>query len=59
VKFAVEQAMKTQKGAELQLYSFSNLSARWEWVVNVTPRPLYRREKDPVPIEQESVWAPE
>ena len=28
------------------------------WVVNATPRPLYPRERDPVPIVQEAGWAP-
>jgi hypothetical protein len=28
-------------------------------VVSATPRPLYHREKDPVPIVQEAGWAPE
>ena len=28
------------------------------WVVNTTPRPLYQRERDPVPIVQEAGWAP-
>ena len=28
------------------------------WVVNTTPRPLYPRGKDPVPIVQEAGWAP-
>jgi len=32
----------------IALLSF-NLSARREWVVNATPRPLYPRERDPVP----------
>ena len=27
-----------------------NLGARWRWVVNGTPRPLYLRATDPVPI---------
>jgi hypothetical protein len=27
------------------------------WVVNTTPRPLYPREIDPVPIVQEAGWA--
>jgi hypothetical protein len=27
-------------------------------MVNVTPRPLYPRERDPVPIVQEAEWAP-
>jgi hypothetical protein len=29
-----------------------------EWVVNATPRPLYIRVRDPVPIVQEAEWAP-
>ena len=29
----------------IQLYSSFNLSARWGWVVNATPRPLYPRER--------------
>jgi len=28
------------------------------WVVNATPRPLYPRERDPVPIVQDAGWAP-
>ena len=36
-----------------------NLGARWRWMVNMTPRPLYRREWTPVPIEQEAAWASE
>jgi hypothetical protein len=27
------------------------------WLVNVTPRPLYPRARDPVPIVQEARWA--
>jgi hypothetical protein len=33
VNFALEQDMKTEKGIELQLYSFFILGATWEWVV--------------------------
>jgi hypothetical protein len=29
-----------------------------EWVVNATPRPLYPREGDPVPIVYVAGWAP-
>jgi hypothetical protein len=29
----------------VQLYSFFNLGARCGWMVNATPRPLYRRER--------------
>ena len=28
------------------------------WLVITTPRPLYPRERDPVPIVQEAGWAP-
>ena len=28
----------------LRLYTYFNLGARWKWVVNATPRPLYPRE---------------
>ena len=28
------------------------------WVVKATPRPLYLRERDPVPTVQEDGWAP-
>jgi hypothetical protein len=30
---------------EVWLYSFFNLVARWEWVVNATPGPIYLRER--------------
>jgi len=40
VKFILEQATKTQRGAEIQLYSCFNLSARMGWVVSATPRPV-------------------
>ena len=39
-------------------YSFSNLGARWGWVVNAKPRMLYPRERHLVPIVQEVGWAP-
>jgi len=45
VKFTLDQAMKAQRGIDVQLYSFFNLDARWEWVVNTTSRPLNPREK--------------
>ena len=28
------------------------------WVVNATPRPLYRWERDAVPTAQEAGWGP-
>ena len=36
------------RGASVLL--FFNLGARWGWVVNATPRPLYHRKRDLVPI---------
>jgi hypothetical protein len=32
-------------GVAVELYSFLNLGARWEWVVNATLRSLYPRER--------------
>jgi hypothetical protein len=37
---------------------FFNLGARMGWMVNTTFRPLYPRERDPVPIEQGAGWSP-
>jgi len=42
---SISQATKAQGGAEVYLYSFFNLGARWGWVVNATPRPLYPHER--------------
>ena len=53
VKFTLDQAMKAQRGIDVQLYSFFNLDARWEWVVNTTSRPLNPRE-NPVSMVQEA-----
>ena len=44
VKFTLEQATKAERGSRCILYFFFNLSARWGWVVNASPRPLYTRE---------------
>jgi hypothetical protein len=57
VKFDLEQAMKAQRESKGKLLIF-NLGGRWGWVVNTTPRPLYPRERDPVPIVQEAGWNP-
>ena len=54
--FALEQAMKAQRGVEV--YFFFNLRVRWRWVVNAMLRPLYLRETKPVPIVYEAVWVP-
>ena len=45
MEFTVEQATKAQRGVEVQLYSFLNLGARWEWVAKAPPRSLYSRER--------------
>jgi len=48
-------------GLEVELSSFFNLGARWEWVINATPLPFTTpppRDRDPVPIVQEAGWAP-
>jgi len=34
-----------ERGVRVYLYSFFNLGARWVWVVDTTPRPLYPRER--------------
>ena len=51
VKFILAEARKTRKEVRVQLYSLFNLGARWGWVVNATPRPLYPQERDSVRIE--------
>ena len=50
VKFAPEQAEKTQSKIQVQLYSFFNLGTRWGWVVNATPRRLYPRKETLCPF---------
>ena len=42
-----------------RFYSFFNLGARWGWVANTTPRPLYPKERYPVPILEEVGWVSE
>jgi catalase len=49
-----EQAMKAQRGSRGIALLFLNLSARWGWVVNTMPWPLYPQERKPVPIVQET-----
>jgi len=36
-----------------------NFDARWRWVVNITPLPLYPLDRTPLPIEQEAGWTQE
>ena len=43
---------------EVYLYSFFNFGARWGWLVNTTPQPLWPLVKDPLPIAQNALWAP-
>jgi len=38
------------------VYSFFNTDVRWGLVVNITPRPLYPREREPLPL-CEAGWA--
>jgi hypothetical protein len=49
-KSTLEQAVKTQKGSGISLYSFFSVSAMFQL--------LYRWESDTVPIVQEAVWVP-
>jgi hypothetical protein len=59
VQFTPKQAMKAQRGSGEWWYT-STLSfhgVTWRWVVNNTTRPLYLRERYPVPILYEAGWA--
>ena len=49
VNFKLEQATKAQSGRTgiALLFLFFNLGARWGWVVNATPRPIYPLRKRP------------
>jgi hypothetical protein len=44
-KFTLEQTTKAQRRSRCIALLFFNLGARWGWVVNVTPRPLYLQER--------------
>jgi hypothetical protein len=48
VKFTLEQAMKAQRGSRGIPSSTSLLDGGW--TVDATQRPLYPRERNPVPI---------
>jgi hypothetical protein len=50
VNFTLQQAIKAQDVVEVQLNSFFNLRAGRGFVAISTPRPLYCRERDPLPI---------
>jgi hypothetical protein len=43
VTFTLEEAMKVQRGRKGIALLF-HLGARWGWVINAKPRPLYLRE---------------
>jgi hypothetical protein len=58
VKLALEQAMKDLRGSRVITLPFLYFGARWWWAVNATPRPLYPRGRDSVPIVQEAEWVP-
>ena len=58
VKFTLEHVTKAQTGSRGIALLFDNLGATCGWVYNATPRPLYPREEDPVPIEQEAGSVP-
>jgi hypothetical protein len=59
IKFTSEQAVKARRKNRIQVYCFFNLGPRWGWMINVTSRPLYPQERDPVSIVQEAGWTPE
>jgi hypothetical protein len=52
-------AVKTYSGRRRTVLITLNLRTRWRGMVNITPRPLYPREIDPVPTEDEPAWIPE
>jgi len=47
--------MSRRDGGRVAL-PFYNLGARWGWMINATPRPLYALERDQVPTVQEAEW---
>ena len=55
VKFTPEQAMKSHAGSRGITLLFLFLSAKWGWVVNITPWLLYSQEGNLVPIVQAAV----
>ena len=46
--------MQAQTGRRGIALPFLYFGTRWGWVVNATTRPLYHRERDPVPLRV--VW---
>ena len=49
-EFRLGTGYENRGRVEIWFYSFFNLGAGLEWMVNATPRLLYPREADPVPI---------
>jgi hypothetical protein len=58
-KFVAVHAMKACRGSRGIAPLILSLGTRYRWVVNFTPRPLFRRERTSLPFEWEAVWAPE
>ena len=52
------QAMEVQRKSRGIVLLCINLSDRWGWVMNATPRLLHPHETDPVPTLQKAGWAP-
>jgi len=50
VQFTLEQATKAQRGSTGIALPLFNLGARWLWVVNATPRPLYSGKETRYPF---------
>ena len=50
--------MQAQRESRVRAPLILNLGTRSGWVVSATPRPLYPRERAPVPIAQEAGWPP-
>ena len=57
VKFTLDRLWGPQ-GEQRYSSTFFNHGARWGWVVNATPWPIYPLERDLVPIVSEAGWAP-
>ena len=48
--------MQADSGGRSRTQPIITLGARREWVVNVMPRPIYLRERQPVSTAHESGW---
>ena len=58
VKLYFSASLRRVGGSRVTATLSLNLGIIWQWVVNVTPRPLYPRGGIPVLIEQQAGWAP-